>query len=121
MGYQAGWQAGGPVHGLLGALVATAGIFLPSFLFILLGTPVLQRLRTRAKVRIFLAGLLAGVPGAVAGAAVSLSMVALKAGTPLIQLCLFVTAMWFSVSGRLKPLPMIGIALAIGILLEIIS
>ena len=45
VGYQAGWQHGGYSLALVSAAVATAGIFLPSFVLILVATPVLQRLR----------------------------------------------------------------------------
>jgi chromate transporter len=118
VGYQAGWNAGGFGAGLAGAAAATIGIFLPSFGFILLATPLLQRLRRQPRVRMVLAGLLAGVPGAVAGAAVSISARAMQVGLPLIQLPLFVVSLWLSVSGRMKPLPLIAIALMIGVLIE---
>ncbi len=83
VGYQAGWNAGGFAAGLAGAAAATIGIFLPSFGFILLATPLLQRLRRQPRVRMVLEGLLAGVPGAVAGAAVSISATALQVGLAL--------------------------------------
>ena len=118
VGYQAGWNAGGFAAGLAGAAAATVGIFLPSFGFILLATPLLQRLRRQPRVRMVLEGLLAGVPGAVAGAAVSISATALQVGLPWIQLPLFVVSLWLSVSGRIKPLPLIAIALMIGVLIE---
>ena len=118
VGYQAGWNAGGLGAGLAGAAAATIGIFLPSFAFILLATPLLQRLRRQPQVQTFLGGLLAGVPGAVAGAAVSISATALKVGLPWVQLPLFLVSLWLSVSGRMKPLPLIAIALMIGVLIE---
>ena len=121
VGYQAGWQAGGAGNALLGAFVATAGIFLPSFLFILVGTAMLQKLKQQAKVKLFLEGLLAGVPGAVAGAAVPLSLKAFSGGTPLIQLTLFSLATWFSIKQRMKPLALIGIALLIGLLMVLVG
>ncbi|MXW40414.1 MAG: chromate transporter [Synechococcus sp. SB0668_bin_15] len=71
VGYQAGWAAGGgPTAAMVGSLVATVAIFLPSVLFILVGSPLLQRIRRDARVQRFFAGVVAGVPGAVAGAAV---------------------------------------------------
>ena len=121
VGYQAGWQAGGVGNALLGSIVATAGIFLPSFLFILVGTAMLQKLKQQAKVKLFLEGLLAGVPGAVAGAAVPLSLKAFSGGTPLIQLTLFSLATWFSIKQRMKPLALIGIALLIGLLMVLVG
>ena len=52
------------------------------------------------------------------GAAVSISATALQVGLPWIQLPLFVVSLWLSVSGRMKPLPLIAIALMIGVLIE---
>ena len=60
IGYQAGWIQGGAPMALSGGLMATVAMFLPSFLFILIGTPLLQRLRQQQRVKIFLGGLLAG-------------------------------------------------------------
>ena len=118
VGYQAGWAEGGLSTALMGAAVATFGIFLPSFLFILIGTPILQQLRQAPRVKTILSGLLAGVPGAVGGAAVPLTLSALRVGTPLLQLLLFLVALLLSISGRMKPLPLIAIALLIGVLIE---
>ena len=58
-----GLPGGGPTTATLGALVATAAIFLPSVVFILVGMPLLQRIRQNPAVQRFLAGVLAGVPG----------------------------------------------------------
>ena len=49
VGYQAGWADGDLPSALLGAAAATLGIFLPSFLFILVGTPILRRLRQQPR------------------------------------------------------------------------
>ena len=110
------WAEGDLPSALLGATAATLGIFLPSFLFILVGTPILRRLRQQPPVQTFLAGLTAGVPGAVGGAALPLTLTALQTGAPLIQLPLFVAALSLSISDRMKPLPLIGITLLIGVL-----
>jgi chromate transporter len=116
VGYQAGWAEAGLSTAFLGAAAATLGIFLPSFLFILVGTPILQRLRRQPQVQTFLSGLTAGVPGAVAGAAMPLTLNALQTGAPLIQIPLFCAALSLSVSNRMQPLPLIGITLLIGVL-----
>jgi chromate transporter len=57
------------VAGFLGALVATVGIFLPSFLFVLLAAPLLGRLRQNLWIGAALKGISAAVWGAI-GAAV---------------------------------------------------
>ncbi len=56
------------VAGVLGALVAAIAIFTPSFAFIMLAAPLLQRLRRMAWVRAFLQGVTAAVVGAIAAA-----------------------------------------------------
>lgn len=118
VGYQAAWQEGGVSFAVLAACTATAGIFLPSFAFILVGAPFLQRLRHQPSVKTVLSGLLAGVPGAVAAAAVPLTWTAVESGVIWVQLLLFSLALWLSVTGRMKPLPLISASLMIGLLLE---
>ena len=71
--HQATWQEGGVPFAFLAAFTATAAIFLPSFAFILVVAPFLQRLRHQPSVKTMLSGLLAGVHGAVAAAAVPLT------------------------------------------------
>ena len=65
-----------------------------------------------------LSGLLAGVPGAVVAAAVPLTWTAVESGVIWVQLLLFSLALRLSVTGRMKPLPLIGASLMIGLLLE---
>ena len=118
VGYQAGWQEGGGSSAVLAACVATTAIFLPSFVFILAGAPFLQRLRHQPSVKTVLSGVLAGVPGAVAAAAVPLTTTAVQSGVIWVQLLLLSLALWLSVSGRTKPLPLIGTSVLIGLILE---
>ena len=54
---------GAIVAGLPGALLATLGIFLPSFVFVMLSAPFIPRLRQSQPVRLFLAGVHAAVVG----------------------------------------------------------
>ena len=118
VGYQAAWQEGGAAFAVLAACTATAAIFLPSFAFILVGAPFLQRLRHQPSVKTMLSGLLAGVPGAVAAAAVPLTWTAVESGVIWVQLLLFSLALRLCVTGRMKPLPLISASLMIGLLLE---
>ena len=118
VGYQAAWQEGGASFAVLAACTATAAIFLPSFAFILVGAPFLQRLRHQPSVKTMLSGLLAGVPGAVAAAAVPLTWTAVESGVIWVQLLLFSLALRLCVTGRMKPLPLISASLMIGLLLE---
>ena len=122
VGYQAGWAAGGsPTTALVGALVATAAVFLPSMAFILVGSPLLQRIRRDARVQRFLAGVLAGVPGAVVGAAVPLTWTSLQAGTPrssLALLALFCTALLLN--RWLKPSQLVLLSLGLGLVASVV-
>ncbi|MFZ9736429.1 MAG: chromate transporter [Prochlorotrichaceae cyanobacterium] len=68
------------VAGVLGSLVATIAIFLPSFLFILLATPFLLRLRQNLRVKAFLQGVTPGVLGAIAAAAIPIAQASLIQG-----------------------------------------
>jgi chromate transporter len=62
------------VEGVLGAIVATAAIYLPSFLAVLAGTgPFLRRLRGRSSVAAFVEGVTAAAIGAILAAAVLLA------------------------------------------------
>lgn len=120
IGYQAGWTQGGAAMALAGGLMATAAIVLPSFLFILIGTPVLQRLRHKPKVKTFISGLLAGVPGAVAAAGLVLTATALQTGHIAVQLPLFTTSLWLSCRGQAKPVQLISAAMLLGVGIELL-
>ena len=65
------------VAGIIGAIVASMGIFTPSFLFIMAGAPLLLRLRRNPWVKSFLAGVRPGVLGAIAAAAIPLAQTAI--------------------------------------------
>jgi chromate transporter len=56
IGYFLGASSGGPGEGLLGALLATLGIFLPSFVFVALSGPLVPRLRNSPTAGAFLDG-----------------------------------------------------------------
>jgi chromate transporter len=60
------------VAGVLGALAATVGVFLPSFLFVLAAAPLLSRLRQNAWISAALKGIGAAVWGAIGAAAWSI-------------------------------------------------
>jgi chromate transporter len=60
--------------GIGGGLLAAAFAFAPSFLFVILGGPRFDRLRTSPRVQAFLTGAGPAVIGAIAGSAVPLAM-----------------------------------------------
>jgi chromate transporter len=54
-------------HGLAGAAAATAGIFSPSLIFVLLGTPLLRRYRSNGRLQGFVRGVTVAVVGVLLG------------------------------------------------------
>lgn len=58
--------------GLLGAVVASAGVFLPVYVITMLAAPRFQRIQSNESVRAFVAGVTAAATGAIAGAALVL-------------------------------------------------
>ena len=121
VGYEAGWVQGGAAMAVTGALVATAGLFAPSFGMILIATPLLQRLRGQPRVRAFLEGVLAGVAGAMAAAALSLSIAALQGGWLILQGPVFATALWLSLHRGIRPLPLIAGGILVGCVVTLLG
>lgn len=64
------------VAGFAGALAATVGIFLPSFLLVLIAAPILARHRTNRNVQGFIKGAYAAAIGTILGASVLLGRIA---------------------------------------------
>jgi chromate transporter len=54
-------------HQLSGALAATAGIFAPSLIFVLVGTPILRKYRRNGRVQGFIRGITVAVVGVLVG------------------------------------------------------
>jgi len=65
------------VAGFWGALVATIGIFLPSFLLVLIAAPVLVRHRGQPHVQGFIRGAYAAAIGTILGACILLGKIAI--------------------------------------------
>jgi len=65
------------VAGFWGAVVATIGIFLPSFLLILIVAPILMRYRTNLNVQGFIKGAYAAAIGTILGACILLGKIAI--------------------------------------------
>src|SRR5919198_1157877 len=65
------------VAGFWGSLVSTVGIFLPSFLFVLLVAPILVRNRENPNVRGFVKGAYAAAIGTILGASILLGKIAI--------------------------------------------
>jgi chromate transporter len=84
------------VAGFWGATVSTIGIFLPSFLFVLLVAPILIRHRAQPDVRGFVKGAYAAAIGTILGASVLLGKIAIGDLLAIIiaLLCLLVLFRW---------------------------
>jgi chromate transporter len=71
VGFLAGYNVeGGLAWGLLGATIATVCTFVPSFVFIISGAPIIDRIRTTGAFAASLNGITIGVVGVIAGLAV---------------------------------------------------
>jgi len=78
VGYLVAARLGGSlVDGLWGSITATIGIFLPSFLFILIVAPILMRYRQNPNVQGFIKGVYAAAIGTILGACVLLGKIAI--------------------------------------------
>lgn len=60
-------------YGILGATLATFFIFLPAFLFVLVGAPYFESIRKNLKIKVYLAGVSAAVVGLIANFLIRIS------------------------------------------------
>ena len=78
VGYLVAARLGGSLlEGLWGSLVSTIGIFLPSFLLILIVAPILVRYRANPNIQGFIKGAYAAAIGTILGACVLLGRIAI--------------------------------------------
>jgi chromate transporter len=90
-----GYLGGGP----LGALALTTGIFLPAFLFTLIGHQYLERLIQNQTIHSFLDGVTAGVVGLIAATTIGIFQTAIN-GLP--ALVMFLTAFFVLLFWKVK-------------------
>jgi len=101
------------VAGFWGALVATIGIFLPSFLLILIVAPILVRYRTNSNVQGFIKGAYAAAIGTILGACVLLGRIAIGDWlTALVALVSLVALFRWKISNPL----LIAVAAVVGLI-----
>jgi chromate transporter len=81
-------------HALAGAAVATAGIFMPSLIFVLLGTPVLRRYRTNGRLQGFIRGITVAVVGVLVGTSYLVGRSTVRDPFTLILFALALLALW---------------------------
>ena len=101
------------VAGFWGSLVSTIGIFLPSFLLILIAAPILRRHRGNANVQGFIKGAYAAAIGTILGACVLLGRIAIGDWlTVLIAAGSLAVLFKFKVSNPM----LVGVTAAIGLI-----
>jgi chromate transporter len=101
------------VAGFWGSLAATVGIFLPSFILVLVAAPILTRHRANRNVQGFVKGAYAAAIGTILGACVLLGRIAIGDWlTILIALVALVALFLWKVSNPL----LMGIAAAVGLI-----
>jgi chromate transporter len=101
------------VAGFWGAVAATVGIFLPSFLLILLAAPILRRHRANRNVQGFVKGVYAAAIGTILGASILLGHIAIGDWlTILIALVSFAVLFCWKISNPL----LMGAAAVIGLI-----
>ena len=118
VGYQAGWNEGGLLLALSLAVTATFGIFLPSFIFVLIGTPFLEGLKRKVSVNIFLNGILSGLPGAIIGAAIPMTSIALEVNSMIElipRLLLLMITILLIITNKVKPFQLIATTIGVGL------
>jgi len=122
MGFMAGWNQPGPLSplgsALLAGALATWATFLPSFLFILLGAPYVERLTRNARIEGALGAITAAVVGVIATLALLLAQVVLFPGgwraSPDWNAVLIALAAWFLLERARWPLGPVLLAAAAG-------
>ena len=129
MGFMAGWNQPGPLSplgsALLAGALATWATFLPSFLFILLGAPYVERLTRNARIEGALGAITAAVVGVIATLALLLAQVVLfpdgwRAAPDWIAV-LIALAAWFLLERARWPLgPVLLAAAASGLFLRLL-
>ena len=116
---------GARVGGVFGAVCATGGVVLPSFVIILIVARVFEKFRESRAVRGCMAGLKPAVVGMIAAAFLSVSLTVLFPGG--VSSSVFTdAAVWFSLSvfalcavlafKKMHPIAVIGVAAALGII-----
>jgi chromate transporter len=118
VGFLAGYNVeGGLAWGLLGATVATLCTFAPSFVFVVSGAPIIERIRTTGAFAASLNGITIGVAGVIAGLAVFVARhAAFTEGEPdwlviTLALVAFVAAWRF----RVGVIPVVAFCAAVGL------
>lgn len=113
------------VAGLPGAIAATVGIFLPSFVLVMLTAPLIPRMRRSQVMAAFLAGVNAGVVAAILVTLVDLLSTALQpfngTGISPVAVVLLIGALVALIQKRLSPFALIAIGGVVGLLATLLT
>ena len=107
--------AGYLVDGITGALIATAAVFLPVYLFVIVAGPILRRHGEHPRLRGFIKGATAAAAGAIAGAAIVIGEQVISTAA---SVAIAIVALALLLQRRIKiPEPaLVGAAALIGII-----
>ncbi len=81
-------------HRLPGAIAATVGIFTPSLIFVMLGTPILRRYRQNSRVQGFVRGVTVAVVGVLLGTSFLVARSTIRDALGVTILILALVALW---------------------------
>lgn len=111
------------VAGVMGSIVSEIAIFTPSFLFIMLAAPLLQKLRQNPQIRNFLKGVTPAVLGAIAAAAIPLVQTALiqeRLSYSIIATVIFILALIALIHYRVSTWRLILAGALLGLLVHLV-
>lgn len=100
------------LDGFPGAIAATAGIFLPPFIFTVVATPLLRRYRSNERVRGFLRGVTVTVVGVLAG---TTYLVGRTAVGDWVTGIIAIAALFLAMRSRVPDQSLVGLGAAIGL------
>jgi chromate transporter len=107
--------AGYLVGGIVGALLATAAVFLPVYLFVIVPGPLLRRHGEHPRLRGFIKGATAAAAGAIAGAAIVIGQRVIATGAS-VAIALVALALLLQRRVKLPEPALVGAAALIGII-----
>jgi chromate transporter len=107
--------AGYLVGGIAGALLATAAVFLPVYLFVIVPGPLLRRHGEHPRLRGFIKGATAAAAGAIAGAAIVIGQQVIATGAS-VAIALVALALLLQRRVKLPEPALVGAAALIGII-----
>jgi chromate transporter len=109
--------AGYLVHGVLGAVIATAAVFVPVYLFVVVPGPFFRRYEKHPRVVGFVKGITAAAAGAIAGAAIVIARQTIS-GPLGVLICLVALALLLQKRAKIPEPALVAAAAAVGLALH---